>query len=278
MKNSVIAHLNLPKKALLAASAAAALLLPLSLGLLTVPSALAQSTAPSSGPVSRDMIKRSDGNSSPGLSEALRKNSEALLRGAPDYSLMTPRMQGATKDSLNLLLENARRLGQVQTITFRGIDNHGSGIYDVTYRNGTATYWAAPLVGGKLDKLMWGDLLLPGAPQHPGTAAAMGKYVEALQKDAPNYTDMTPRLVAEVRRDYAFNRSLVLPLGAQKSVLYTGGGWGGLDTFEVTYEHGKVKWIVAPLVNGKLTNIAGTLMGPAGSSSQMELHVGFMVL
>jgi hypothetical protein len=275
MRNAVIARLNLPRKALLVASAAAVLTLPMAAGIFVAPSALAQSTA--SGPVLQDVVKRSDGNPSPGLSEALRRNSEALLHGTPDYGLMTPRMQRSTRQSLRALLGYARQLGPVHAITFRGIDSRGWDIYDVSYQNGTATYTAVPLVDGKLDELTWGDLLLPGQPQHPGTEALLRKYVEALQNGAPDYNDMTPSLAQEVRKEYSWNRDMVKSLGAQEAITYKGGGWGGLDTFDAVYEHGKMRWIVFPLENGKLAHVGATAIDPVGSGAQAFVHVGFFV-
>jgi beta-lactamase regulating signal transducer with metallopeptidase domain len=58
MKNSVIAHLNLPKKALLAASAAAVLALPLAAGVFTAPPALAQQTSATRNEIRQDFTLR----------------------------------------------------------------------------------------------------------------------------------------------------------------------------------------------------------------------------
>lgn len=149
-------------------------------------------------------------------------------------------------------------------------------MYDVAYQNGTASYTATPLVGGKLNELMWGDILLPSEPQHSGTEALLRRYVEALQKGIPDYDDMTPQLAAEVRGDYAFFRSIVQPLGAEKTITYTGGGWNGLDTFEATYANGKMKWIVSPLENGKLSTIGGTTTELVGPGHRAETYVGFL--
>jgi preprotein translocase subunit SecD len=58
MKNTVIARLNLSKKALLAASAAAVLALPLAAGVFTAPPALAQQTSAARNEIRQDFTLR----------------------------------------------------------------------------------------------------------------------------------------------------------------------------------------------------------------------------
>jgi beta-lactamase regulating signal transducer with metallopeptidase domain len=276
MKNSIVARLNVSKKALLAASAAVALALPLAAGVFTVP-VLAQSNANGSSgnsaaqtyfggaephPLSRKpTVTRPDNTPSPGLAESLRHFSETLLRGEPDYGLMTPRLVAATRESLQFpLLVDAKRLGTVRAVIFRGVSSRGWDMYEVRYANGTASYEAAPLVNGKLDQLMWGDVLVPGQPEHAGTRAELTKYVQALQAGAPNYPDLHPKMATTVRRDFAMLHNMVLPWGAQTSITYVGGGMGGLDVYDVTYEHGQYRWLVAK-GDGKLAFASGPHVG-----------------
>lgn len=272
MKDTVIARLNLPKKALLAAFGAAALALPLAAGVFIAPSALAQAQGPLAPeiyiggarmpppPAGTSAIEKGGSGPSLGLAEALRLYSESLQRGAPDYGVMTPRLQKATRESFGILVSDAKRLGAVRTVTFRGVDARGLEVYDVGYEHGTASYNAAPLVNGKLDKLAWGDVLVPGELPHSGTALALNKYVQTLQDGKPDYDDMTPALAANARESYRLDRSEVEALGAQITTAYKGGGMMGLDVFEVTFERGSRQWVVA-MENGKLSAISGPHVG-----------------
>ena len=271
MRNQIITRLNIPKKTLLAASAAATLALPLAMGVFTAP-VFAQDGR---GTINETLtgreadlkaaggilgIARKDQAPSPGLAEALRRYSDALTRGAPDYSVMTSHLQGGTRESLQLLLSDTKRLGALQTITFRTVSVRGWDIYDVRYANGTATYEAAPLVGGKLDHLTWGDALMPSQPQHPGTAAALRKYVDSMHAGSPDYAGMTPELAAIVRHDQAISANQSRSWGAPKAIVYKGGGMANFDLFEVTYEHGTRQWLVW-VKDGKLAGVDGPHVG-----------------
>ena len=271
MSNAVIARLTLPRKALLVAFAAAALALPLAMGIFTAPVFARDGRATinvtligreadlkASPRIPR--IARKDNAPSPGLADALRRYSDSLERGAPDYSVMTPHLQGATRESLQLLLNDAKRLGAVQAITFRNINEHGWDVYDVRYANGTATYEAQPLAGGKLHHVMWGDALLPKQAQQPGTAAALRQYLDSLHAGSPDYAQMTPELAAVVRHNQSLGDNEFQSLGTPKAVVYKGGGMANFDVFEVAYAHTTRVWVVW-LKDGKLAGLDGPHVG-----------------
>ena len=57
----------------------------------------------------------------PGTGAALRKLVEGLATGMPDYDLMTPEMQQATRQQLGNLQRDTAALGAIQSIEFRGV-------------------------------------------------------------------------------------------------------------------------------------------------------------
>ena len=104
--------------------AAAALALPLAAGVFTAPPVFAKDgttligrEADLKASTRIPTIAGKDNVPSPGLADALRRYSESLLRGAPDDSLMTPHLQGATRESLQLLLNDTNHAGAVARAT-----------------------------------------------------------------------------------------------------------------------------------------------------------------
>ena len=88
MENRFLARLNVLKKSLLASCAAAAIVAPLSLGLLTA--------SPAQGPA---MAQAADAPH-PGTEAALRHHIESMLRGQPDYSMMASSLAQAVAPTI----------------------------------------------------------------------------------------------------------------------------------------------------------------------------------
>jgi 3-oxoadipate enol-lactonase len=91
------------------------------------------------------------------------------------------------------------------------------------------------------------------ARPHPDREASVRRYVESLEKGAPNYEEMAAAEAAEVRQELPQLLQLVKELGPLKSVTYEHGTEDGADVYLVTFEHGRAEWTIGPLApDGKV--------------------------
>lgn len=201
------------------------------------------------GMLMQPAVIRTDIAPSPGVEAAARRNYDTLLNGAPAYELMSPTLVDATKQQLANLEQIAKDLGALKSLTFTRITPQGWDVYAVTFDNGTANWTVQPLVDGKLDGIFWTDILVPSAQAHPGTEASLRRYIESLEKEQPNYDEMTPGLADAVKRQLPDILAIIKPKGALRSIVFKGGGPCAMDVYDVTFEHGKVEWLIAALTN-----------------------------
>jgi hypothetical protein len=91
------------------------------------------------------------------------------------------------------------------------------------------------------------------AKAHPDRGASVRRYVESLEKGAPNYDEMDATQAAEVRQQAPQILQLMKEMGALKSVTYEHGTEDGADVYLVTFEHGQAEWTIGPLApDGKV--------------------------
>ena len=91
------------------------------------------------------------------------------------------------------------------------------------------------------------------ARPHPDRQASVRRYVESLEKGAPNYDEMDAAQAAEVRLQAPQILQLIAEMGALKSVTYQHGTEDGADVYLVRFEHGQAEWTIGPLApNGKV--------------------------
>ena len=244
MESKFSLRLNAAKKILLAGAAAIAIAAPIAAGLLTAPLALAQTSA-----------AQTTAKPSPGTEAALRRNIEGLYTGQPPYDIMLPGLVDATHQQLTNLEKNAKTLGALKSLTFQNVNPDGYDVYAAVYEHGSATWLIAPLRDGKMGGLLFTSIRIAGQAQHPGTEASVRRYVESLEKGEPNYEEMSPGMADTVRQQLPQILATIKPLGALKSVTFVGGGPMDMDAYEVTFEHGKAEWDIAPLdANGKVVS------------------------
>jgi CubicO group peptidase (beta-lactamase class C family) len=75
------------------------------------------------------------------LSEAaLRRNIDELRRGEPNYDQMSPGLANITRQELSDLKGMINGLGELKSLTFKGVGPAGADIYDVAFNRG-ATEW-----------------------------------------------------------------------------------------------------------------------------------------
>jgi 3-oxoadipate enol-lactonase len=91
------------------------------------------------------------------------------------------------------------------------------------------------------------------AKPHPDREASIRRYVESLEKGAPNYDEMDTTEAAEVRQQAPQILQLVRELGRLKSVAYEHGAEDGADVYLVAFEHGQAEWTIGSLTrDGKV--------------------------
>ncbi|MEM6595955.1 MAG: hypothetical protein AAF672_14300, partial [Pseudomonadota bacterium] len=73
--------------------------------------------------------------------------------GTPDYAAMTPTLAQVVRDQCSLLMDELERLGAVQQISFRHVDDHGFDVFDVQFANGLIEYGLSVASDGLLDGL-----------------------------------------------------------------------------------------------------------------------------
>jgi len=190
---------------------------------------------------------------SPGTEAALRRNIEGLRENQPAYDIMVPGLVTATKQQLPALEATQKSLGMLKSLTFQFVNPRGWDVYVATHEHGTATWTVQPLADGKIEGILIGNVLLPSAPPHPGTEASLRRYIVSLEKGQPNYEEMTPTMSAVVKQQLPGVLATIKSNGALKSIVFKGGGPQNMDMYEVTFEHGKAEWNIAPLdANGKV--------------------------
>ncbi|MES2253682.1 MAG: alpha/beta hydrolase [Pseudomonadota bacterium] len=88
------------------------------------------------------------------------------------------------------------------------------------------------------------------AKPHPDRQASVRRYIESLEKGAPNYDEMDAAQAAEVREEAPQILQLVKEMGALESVTYEHGTEDGADVYLVAFEHGQAEWTIGPLAPG----------------------------
>lgn len=201
-------------------------------------------------------IKRDGNGPSRGLAAAIRRELDGDFSGNPALEIMSQGLQNATQNQWKTINADAKALGAVQTITFQKVNARGWDVYHVTFANGTATVQAAPLTDGKLSGIFHTDLMMPHAPQHPGTEAWLRRYIAAVQNGTPNYENMGVFLTNAARQQWPDQQPLYKSLGALQSLSFEGGGGGGTDVYLATFQNGKTRWhLEAPDTAGKVNRL-----------------------
>lgn len=95
-----------------------------------------------------------------GAQAAVRRMSDELSRGEPNYELLSPQMVDATREQLPALMERLSSLGAIDSVAFVEVAPNGADVYDVRYANG-ALRWLIVL-GADGTTEMAGMQPLPG--------------------------------------------------------------------------------------------------------------------
>jgi bla regulator protein blaR1 len=87
----------------------------------------------------------------------------------------------------------------------------------------------------------------------PGTEDSVRRYIDSLERGAPNYDEMEPRVADENRRQLESQMAEIQKLGAFQSLKFTTVISNGMDVYDAKFEHGDVMVGLAPLdADGKV--------------------------
>jgi beta-lactamase regulating signal transducer with metallopeptidase domain len=92
----------------------------------------------------------------PGSEDALLAHIDALARGKPDYSHMTPEAAGVTRREAELDRAILAKLGAVRAVSFRGVTPFDSDIYVVHFAAGSAEWRIALANDGRIGRIALG--------------------------------------------------------------------------------------------------------------------------
>ena len=92
----------------------------------------------------------------PGSEDALLGYIDALARGEPDYSRMTPEAAAATRQQAELDRAILAKLGAVRAASFRGVTPFDSDIYVVHFASGSAEWRIALANDGRIGRIALG--------------------------------------------------------------------------------------------------------------------------
>jgi len=87
----------------------------------------------------------------PGSEAHLRRVVAELKTGQPDYSQMTPEFAEVTRRQLSDLKSTVLQLGDLQSVTFKGVGPGGFDIYEVKFENGLTEWRIGLTPDGKIE-------------------------------------------------------------------------------------------------------------------------------
>jgi hypothetical protein len=96
------------------------------------------------------------GAPTPGSEEALLAHIDALARGEPDYSRMTPEAAALARREVELDRAILAKLGTVRAVSFRGVTPFDSDIYVVHFAGGSAEWRIALANDGRIGRIALG--------------------------------------------------------------------------------------------------------------------------
>ena len=92
----------------------------------------------------------------------------------------------------------------------------------------------------------------------PGTEAALRRSIQELQRGEPNYDMMSPQIADLTRKQLPQLKTMMAGFGALQSVTFKSVGPGGLDVYEVKFEHATVEFMI--------------MLGPEGKTQGLGLR------
>lgn len=87
----------------------------------------------------------------------------------------------------------------------------------------------------------------------PGTEDSVRRYIASLERGAPDYDEMEPRVAEETRQSLPADLATIRKMGTLKSLTFVAVNPTGEDVYDAAFEHGHVMVGPAPLdADGKV--------------------------
>jgi beta-lactamase regulating signal transducer with metallopeptidase domain len=241
MENQSIAYVGLIKKAILTGSVLAVLAVPVMLGLLTAPAAVAQSTGASPYP---------------GAEAALREQLAGWEKRQPVTSDLTQEMADLTRQQQPTIQMMMDGLGPLQSLTYKGRDEGGRDVYLATFQHGALTCLISQLVDGKIGGLGFvpATVRTDNGPS-PGTQDALRQNIDGLAAGTPAFQIMLAGTGQATVRQLVGLEKMAKALGPLKTLTFKGVSPRGWDDYEAAYENGRAAWTIQPLIDGKIGGV-----------------------
>ena len=269
MEGRLILRLSGLKKLLLAAAAAAALVVPLALGVLHTPAAIAQPSPSEQTAFAQRLAEQNmprtavaiDPRSFDQFSGYYQFSPSAYLHVFRDGDHFFCQLTG--QPAVEFFPENQTKFFAKVVAAQLSFDKGAGGPEVVLHQAGQeqhALKVAESVATGAAAAL---QQRIASKTPSPGSEASLRRYIESLEKGAPNYEEMSPQLAAAVRQQLPVILDLVHHKGAFKSLAFAGVAPNGWDVYVATFEHGQLKWYTAPLTpDGKVAGRGATEMMP----------------
>jgi pimeloyl-ACP methyl ester carboxylesterase len=97
----------------------------------------------------------------PGAAAALRRLSDGIARGEPDYNQLTPDFGKVVRDHLPDDRPSLAPLGPIQSVRFRGPTAQGGDRFEVRYAKSVQIWMIILTAEGKVAGASWGDVVAP---------------------------------------------------------------------------------------------------------------------
>ena len=111
-----------------------------------------------------------------------------------------------------------------------------------------------------------------------GSREALGGAVDGLQRGAPDYARMTPRLADILRQQLTQLHAQMTALGAVDSIFFKGVGPGGYDVYGVKFAGGAAEFRIRLTADGLIENLSfrpdgdGTVGGVVDCGQEAQLR------
>jgi serine-type D-Ala-D-Ala carboxypeptidase/endopeptidase len=89
----------------------------------------------------------------------------------------------------------------------------------------------------------------------PGSEAALRRNIDEARRGQPNYELMSPALADLTRQQLPQIQTILGQLGALESLTFKNVAPGGMDVYEVKFEHGSTEWRIVLDSDGKVTGL-----------------------
>jgi len=191
----------------------------------------------------------------PGTEAALRRQIEGWERDQPAYDQMSPTFRATMKRQRDMGHKFFDALGGLKSVNFEAVNANGWDVYDAAFEKGRTVFSIGPLTAnGKVDALQVSPVFAhSGSGPTVGTEALLSRYIDALEKDTPDYGEMTPAMTALVRLDLASTQAQFRTWGKLESLKFRAMSPNGLNVYDAVFEHGHGIYQVAPLTkDGKV--------------------------